>query len=202
MIRTLLVVEGGLARGALAYVLTAQDDIEVIGELDRMTEVPAAVRSKRPDITLIDLELLSVEDLARACATYGRLDRCRILALVELRQAPQLARAITQHHADVGFISKDAPPQRVIDGVRSLARGEIVIDGALVSAALRSQSPLTTREKAVLEVAAEGWPVREIASRFGLAPGTVRNHLSRIMAKTGARTRIQAVRAAQNSGWI
>lgn len=202
MIRTLLVVDGGLARGALAYVLSAQNDIEVIGELDRMADVAVAVRSRLPDITVIDLDLLGTEDLPRACAAYDKLDRCRILALVELRRAPQLSSVITRHHAEVGFISKDAPPQRVIDGVRSLARGEIVLDGALVAAALRSQSPLTTREKAVLEVAAEGWPIREIASRFGLAPGTVRNHLSRIMAKTGARTRIQAVRAAQNSGWI
>jgi two-component system response regulator DesR len=102
----------------------------------------------------------------------------------------------------VGFLGNDVPPQRVVDGVRRLARGEPVVDAELVVAALNKESPLTARETEVLEIAADGSPVVEIAARVGLSPGTVRNHLSRIAGKTGARTRIEAVRIARDAGWI
>ncbi|WP_307848942.1 helix-turn-helix transcriptional regulator [Micromonospora sp. U56] len=78
-----------------------------------------------------------------------------------------------------------------------------MLDPDLVVAALAvAGSPLTPREREVLDVAAEGHPVRDIAERLVLSAGTVRNHLSRIMAKTGARTRLEAVRIARESGWI
>ncbi|GAB3979643.1 response regulator transcription factor [Plantactinospora veratri] len=76
------------------------------------------------------------------------------------------------------------------------------MDADLVVAALSRDNPLTEREVEVLEIAAEGWPVVEIASKLSLSAGTVRNHLSRIAGKTGARTRIEAIRIARERGWI
>ena len=72
----------------------------------------------------------------------------------------------------------------------------------MVAALEVAASPLTNREREVLDVVAEGHPVQEIADRLVLSAGTVRNHLSRIMAKTGARTRWEAVRIARESGWL
>jgi two-component system, NarL family, response regulator DesR len=88
------------------------------------------------------------------------------------------------------------------EGIRRLYRREPVLDADLVVAALRTRSPLTPQEVRVLQAAAEGWPVKEIARKLGLSPGTVRNYLSRVIAKTGARTRIEAVHIAQQAGWV
>jgi two-component system, NarL family, response regulator DesR len=71
-----------------------------------------------------------------------------------------------------------------------------------VAALTAAKNPLTPRERGILAIAAEGVPVKEIANRLHLAVGTVRNNLSRILTKTGARTRIEAVRIAQDAGWL
>jgi two-component system, NarL family, response regulator DesR len=202
MIRTLLVLEGRLVRGALAYLLSAQPDMEVIGELDEDAEVEAAITAKRPDVTVVDLDIVRIRDLHRVCAGGDEPRRSRILALLERRQAGQMATLMARHRNEIGFVGMDACPQRVIDSVRRLARGETVLDSGLVAAALGTDSPLTVREYEVLKTAAEGLPVREIATKFGLSPGTVRNHLSRIVAKTGALNRVQAVKKAREFGWI
>lgn len=84
-----------------------------------------------------------------------------------------------------------------------MALGEWVIDPAAAVAALSPLvGPLTVREREVLRAAAEGLPLREIACRLCLAYGTVRNHLTVILRKTGGRNRLEAVRRAQRDGWL
>jgi two-component system response regulator DesR len=84
-----------------------------------------------------------------------------------------------------------------------LARGEPVLDVELAVAALTAKdNPLTDRELDVLRLARNGAPTKEIASNLYLSAGTVRNHLARIVLKTGARTRQDAIRIAQDAGWI
>jgi two-component system, NarL family, response regulator DesR len=202
MIRTLIALEGRLVRGALSYVLANQADIEVVGELHRADELEPAMHATRPDVTIVDLDLVSACDLAKAAAAARRRGRSRVLVLVEPRRAGLVCTTVSQHPAELGLVGTNAAPERVVDSVRRLAKGEPVIDADLVVAALGKRSPLTPREAQVLDVAADGCPVNEIATRLALAPGTVRNHLSRVMAKAGARTRIDAVRIARDSGWI
>ena len=102
-----------------------------------------------------------------------------------------------------GLISKDAPPSRLADGIRRVARGERVIDPALAVAALRApRNPLTMRELEVLRVLAMGLPSAEIAAKLDLRIGTVCNYVSTIIRKTGARNRVEAVRIAGESGWL
>ncbi|HEY0700637.1 MAG TPA: response regulator transcription factor [Micromonospora sp.] len=202
MVRTLLALEGGLVRGALAYVLGTEDDIDVVGEVDAADDVEAALAERRPDVIVIDLDLVTVDHLPKIRTASERLGGCRLLVLVEPRRAALLGEAMTAHSPHVGFLSKNVSPQRVVESIRKLAAGKLVIDGDLVIAALRPGSPLTRRELEVLDVAAQGCPVKEIASKLALSPGTVRNHLSRILTKTGARTRLEAVRIAQQSGWL
>jgi two-component system response regulator DesR len=103
----------------------------------------------------------------------------------------------------VGLIATEASPAQLIEGVRRMARGEPVLDIELAVAALTAKgSPLTERERQILRLAADGTPVKEIAAQLFLCDGTVRNYLSRIVTKTGARTRIEAIRIAQEAGWI
>jgi two-component system response regulator DesR len=212
MVRTLLALQGGLVRGALAHLLAAEHDIEVIGQADTPHGLRAAVRAERPDVAVVDADLVTEAQLAQVAAAPDPADDpadgeegpCgRLLVLVEQRRAARLAPVLAEHGRRIGFLSRDVSPQRIADGVRQLADGQVVLDPDLVVAALETcDSPLTPRERQVLDAAAEGHPVREIAERLVLSAGTVRNHLSRIMAKTGARTRLEAVRIAREAGWI
>ncbi|MFJ6200124.1 response regulator transcription factor [Micromonospora sp. NPDC092111] len=209
MVRTLLALQGGLVRGALAQLLSAEHDIDVVGEADTPHQLRAAVRAERPDVAVVEFDLVTVAELAHLTAvdpadgTDGDGYVGRLLILVEQRRAGRLGPLLAEHGHRVGFLSRDVPPGRIVQGVRQLAEGRLVLDPDLVVAALEvADSPLTNREREVLDVVAEGHPVQEIAERLVLSAGTVRNHLSRIMAKTGARTRWEAVRIARESGWL
>lgn len=205
MVRTLLALKGRLVRGALAHLLAAEDGIEVIGETGTPHGFRAAVQAERPDVVVVDIDLVDPEQLADPAGTDPATgaDSARLLVLVEQRRAARLGPVLAAHGRRVGFLSRDVPPDRIADAVRQLADDQVVIDADLVVAALEADgSPFTRREREVLDAAAEGHPVREIAERLTLSAGTVRNHLSRVMAKTGARTRLEAVRIARESGWI
>ncbi|GIJ23700.1 response regulator transcription factor [Micromonospora lutea] len=192
MIRTLLALDGALVRGALSLVLAAEDDISVVAEVDRGDAVTWTIRTRRPDVAVVDLDL--VEGLPVA-------DACPLLVLAEPRRAGSLPTRLTPSRT-VGILGSDVAPQRVVDGIRRLSRGEPVVDADLVLAALSRDSPLTPREEQILDLTAGGAPVAEVAGSLGLAPGTVRNHLARIIRKAKARTRVEAVRVAREAGWI
>jgi two-component system response regulator DesR len=195
VIRTLLILDGALVRGALAFVLSAQDDIDVVGEGDGADDATALIRSLRPDVVVTDLGVMAGERRTPFLP-------CPALVLASHKQARRLAAAVRHQAQPCGFLGDQVAPQRVVDGVRRLARGEAVADARLAAAALTRRNPLTERETEILEIAATGWPAKDIAVRLHLSPGTVRNYLSRVVAKVGARTRIEAVRIAQESGWI
>jgi two-component system response regulator DesR len=201
VIRTLLALQGGLIRGGLAYVLGAHEDIEVVGEVDDLAELIRVADAARPDVVVLGTRLLGLDPPARLNEVIGRVPGAAVLVLVEPRRAASLATRAAPGPS-VGFLSQTVSPRAVVDGVRRLARREPVVDADLVVAALRQRSPLSARELQVLEVTADGLPVKEVAATLGLAPGTVRNHLSRIIAKTGARTRIEAIQVAREAGWI
>ena len=102
-----------------------------------------------------------------------------------------------------GFVVKDAPPEQLADAIRRVAAGERVVDPELASATLASgASPLTARERDVLVAARPGATVAEIARQLFLSEGTVRNYLSAAIAKAGVRSRAEAVRAADDRGWL
>ncbi|MFY1593728.1 response regulator transcription factor [Micromonospora sp. WMMD737] len=192
MIRTLLALDGALVRGALSLVLAAEADISVVAELDRGDALPPAVRTQRPDVAVVDLDLIG---------DTGVAGHCPLLVLADRRRARSLHRVFVPGRS-VGILGADVSPHRVLDGIRRLARRESVVDADLVMAALSRDSPLTSRETEILDLTAAGAPVVEVARALGLAPGTVRNHLGRIARKAGARTRVEAVRVAREAGWI
>jgi two-component system response regulator DesR len=201
VIRTLLAMQGGLIRGGLAYVLGSHEDIEVVGEVDDLAELFRVAERSRPDVVVLGTRLLGLDPPAKLNDVIGTVPGSSVLVLVEPRRAASLATRAALGPS-VGFLSQTVSPRVVVDGVRRMYRHEPVVDADLVIAALRQRSPLSARELQVLEVTADGLPVKEVAAALGLAPGTVRNHLSRIIAKTGARTRIEAIQVAREAGWI
>jgi two-component system response regulator DesR len=196
---------GGLLRGSLRFVLASQPGIEVVAEHDTVGAARRAVLQEAPDVTVLDLDLLvdgHVVDAVRAAREARTvLPDCKVLVLVDPRRPGFGSRLGTVPQA-IAFLAQTAPPERMVDAVRHLARGEPVVDGDLLLAALTGEAVLSEKELRVLEVAALGAPVKEIARKLSLSPGTVRNHLSHIIAKTGARNRIEAIHIAQESGWI
>jgi two-component system response regulator DesR len=206
--RTLVAHNGALIRGALAFVLAAEDDIDVVAEVGAFDELVEAALLHRPHVIVFDLDMLpcspgrSSADLPGLWALHRMLAGGNVLVLAEVRQALVLGPMMANQQPGLSFLAKDGPPERLVAAVRKVAGGEPMLDPELVVSALRTHSPLTQREAQVLGVAADGVPVREIAERLMLSPGTVRNHLSRVIGKTGARTRIEAVRIAQDAGWI
>lgn len=192
-----------MIRGALAVLLAQEADIDVVAEVAELGEVVTAARRCRPDLVILDLDLVDVDHLSKLAGLTRALPGAALLVLTDVRQSALLATAVARQLPQVGFLSKQAPPARLVDAVRKLAKGEQTLDPQLAVAALTGRgNPLTAREREVLSLAAAGAPAKEIAARLFLATGTVRNYLSSSMGKTGARTRIEAIRIAQEAGWL
>lgn len=200
MIRTLLAHDGALARAALSFVLGRDENIEVVAQAGRYEEVIDQIVACHPQVTVLDLDLVPLADRSRLAAL--RRTGGAVVVLAETRRSGALRAILADPASGLGFLAKEQPPQRLLAAVRTMAGGGQVLDPDLITSALRAPSPLTPRETEVLSVAAEGVPVKEIAVRLELSPGTVRNHLTRVMGKVGARTRIEAVRIAHDAGWI
>jgi two-component system, NarL family, response regulator DesR len=201
MIRVLIAEDMHLIRGALVALLSLEDDMEVVAELERGDRIVPTALETHPDVALVDIDLPGVDGLTAAEQLHQRLPECRTLVLTGLSQPGNLLRALKVHVR--GFIVKDAPAETLADGVRRVARGERVIDPELVAAALETGStPLTAREAEVLRAASSGVPTEQIAARLSLSPATVRNYLSNAISKVGGRNRIDAIRIARDAGWL
>ncbi|MBT2400103.1 response regulator transcription factor [Streptomyces sp. ISL-100] len=201
MIRVLLVENTRLVRGALAALLSREEDIEVVAEGDGNGEVLARALMCRPDVVVIDVDCKEGEDLAAKGELSARLPDCQMLLMMASPTPERLRRVLDLHAA--GVISTNAPPDRLVYGVRKLVRGQRFIDPEFALVALDAgENPLTPREVEVLRMAADGTPTRDIAERMSLSVGTVRNHLSAITNKLGGRNRIDAIRIARESGWV
>jgi two-component system response regulator DesR len=201
MIRVLIAEDMHMIRGALVALLSLEQDMEVVAELERGDVVVEAALRVRPDVAILDIDLPGQDGLAVAEELHRRLPECRALVLTGLSQPGNLLRALQVHVS--GFIVKDAPADTLADGVRRVFKGERVIDPELVAAAIETgSSPLTPREADVLRAADSGISTDDMATRLALSPTTVRNYLSNAIGKVGGRNRIDAIRIARNAGWL
>ena len=201
MIRILMAEDQGMVRGALATLLGLEPDFEVVAQVARGDEVLDAARATRPDIALLDIEMPGATGLEAAEQLAAELPDCRVLILTTFGRPGYLRRAMQGGAA--GFVLKDAPVTELAAAVRRALRGERVVDPGLAAAALsQGESPLTAREHEVLAASRNHATVAELAKSLYLSPGTVRNHLSSVMQKLDARNRAEAVRLAEERGWL
>jgi two-component system response regulator DesR len=201
MIRLLLADDQELIRSAFAALLALQPDFEVVATVGRGDEVVAAAQTHHPDIALLDIEMPGLDGLAAAAALSQQIPACRSLILTTFGRPGYLRRAMES--GALGFVVKDAPPEQLADAIRRVAAGQRVVDPALAAETLATgTSPLTARERDVLVAARLGTTVAEIASKLFLSEGTVRNYLSAAISKTGARNRAEAVKTAEDRGWL
>jgi two-component system, NarL family, response regulator DesR len=201
MIRLLLADDQKLIRSALAALLALQEDFEVVASVGRGDEVVAAARNYHPDVALLDIDMPGIDGLAAAGVLAQEVPECRSLILTTFGRPGYLRRAMES--GAYGFVVKDAPPEQLADAIRRVVAGERVVDPALAAASLASgASPLTARERDVLVAARLGVTVAEMAEKLCLSEGTIRNYLSTAIAKTGTRNRAEAVRKADERGWL
>ncbi|GDY31391.1 response regulator transcription factor [Gandjariella thermophila] len=201
MIRVLLADDQALVRGALAAMLNLEPDIEVVAEVGSGSDVLDAARRSDPDVALLDVQMPGKDGLAAAAELHRALPSCRVVVCTTFGRPGYLARAMAA--GAVGFVVKDAPPEQLVDAVRRVHAGLRVVDPALAAESLASGvSPLTEREREVLLAARDGGTVADVARLLHLSEGTVRNHLSSAIGKTGARTRAEAARLAEERGWL
>ncbi|MFG1806336.1 response regulator [Streptomyces sp. NPDC049040] len=199
--RVLLAEDQGMMRGALALLLDLEDDMEVVAQVAAGDRIVEEALAARPDVALLDIELPGRSGLDAAAELRRRLPECQVLILTTFGRPGYLRRAMEAGAA--GFLVKDGPVEELAGAIRRVLRGERVIDPALAAAALSAgPSPLTPREQDVLNAAADGATVADIAGRLFLSESTVRNYLSAAIGKTGTRNRMEAVRTARQNGWL
>jgi two-component system response regulator DesR len=201
MIRLLLADDQALVRAALAALLSLEEDFEVVAEVGRGDEVVDAAREHQPDVALLDVDMPGLDGLAAAAILTTEVPSCRVMIVTTFGRPGFLRRAMEAGVS--GFVVKDAPAEMLADAVRRVWAGERVVDPALAAATLAGgTSPLTGRERDVLVAARDGASVAVIANRVFLSEGTVRNHLSSAISKTGVSNRMEAVLVAEDRGWL
>lgn len=200
-IRLLLADDQALVRGALAALLDLESDLEVVAQVGRGDEVVDAAREHVADVCLLDIEMPGTDGIEAAAALRRHLPGVRSLIVTTFGRPGYLRRAIDAGAS--GFVVKDTPASELADAVRRVHAGLRVIDPTLATESLTSgDNPLTQRESEVLRAALSGATVATIATQVHLSAGTVRNHLSSAIGKTGTATRAEAARVARERGWI
>jgi two-component system response regulator DesR len=200
-IRIVIADDQALVRGALAALLALEPDIEVVGVAADGAEALTMVGSLAPDVCLMDIQMPGVDGIEATRLLRAASPATRVLIVTTFARPGYLRSALDAGAA--GFMAKDAPAEELADAVRRVHSGLRVLDPALAEESLfEGANPLSDRERQVLRLAADGRSAAAIASEVFLSAGTVRNHLSSAIGKTGAGNRAQAVRIAQDKGWV
>lgn len=201
MIRVLLAEDSDLFRTALAAMLRTEVDLDVVGEVARGDEVVEACARFKPDVAVVDVDMPGMDGLDAAGLLAKSHPSVKIVILTSIGHPEVVRRALSQKVP--GFLLKDSPAAALANAIRTVAGGGRFVSSELALSAWNlAENPLTPREVEVLRRAAEGAGVAEIAGTLYLSLGTVRNYLGAAVAKLNARSRVDAIRIAQESGWL
>lgn len=200
-VRVLLADDEETIRAALAALLALEDDLEVVAQAGDGPAAIEAARARRPDVAVIDLEMPGLNGLAVAAEVARLVHGCAVVILTGQGRPAHLRRALES--GATAFVAKGAPAGTLAEVIRRAHAGERYVDPALAAAALTAPpNPLSPRELDVLRLAALDLPSVVIARRTHLSSGTVRNYLASAVTKLGARSRAEAVRIAEQNGWL
>lgn len=201
MLRVLIAEDMHMLRKALVALLEMEPDIEVVASLGDGAQIVKRALEVRPDVAVLDIDLPGTDGLTAAGALHAVLPECRTIILTSLGRPGNLRRALAAHAS--GFLIKDSDPAQLSAAIRAVVAGERVIDPELALSALDERAqPLTPREVQVLRLASQGDEASQIAAKLTLSSGTVRNYLTTVVTKLGARNRVDAIRIAQEAGWL
>ena len=209
-VRVLLVDDQALFREALSTLLQVRPEVEVIGEAGEGDAALRLAADLRPDVVLMDLHMPVLDGIAATRRLRVEQPQIRVLALTTFDEDEDVFAALRA--GAVGYLLKDVSGDRLVEALLAAARGESVLQPSVATRVLarfaqlndeappRAQPlvvPLSERELGVLRLLAEGGSNREIAAALFLAEGTVKNHVTNVLAKLGARDRTQAALRAR-----
>ncbi|WP_342476722.1 response regulator transcription factor [Paenibacillus sp. FSL H7-0350] len=200
MIRIIIAEDQRLLRGAMASLLDLEDDIEVAGEAGDGAEALALIERVQPDVCLMDIEMPLMSGLEVAEILKSRGCRTKIIILTTFARPGYFERGVKA--GIQGYLLKDEPVDKLADAIRRVMAGGREVSPELVFGSLREENPLSDREREILKLAAAGRSAGEIAAALHLSYGTVRNYISEILSKLAVKTRIEAVRLAEDKGWM
>jgi len=199
-IRVVIAEDQRMVLGALAALLSLEDDIEVVAQATDGPAAVAMVREHQPDVLITDVEMPGMSGLDVAQLLQGET-RARVMILTNFARAGYLRRALEAGVS--GYVLKALPAEELADAVRRVHRGLRVIDPQLAAESWSGDvDPLTPRQREILQLATEGASTADIGARLGISAGTVRNYLSEAILKLGASNRIEAARIARGNGWL
>jgi DNA-binding NarL/FixJ family response regulator len=215
-VRVLIVDDQALFREALATLLEVRPEIRVVGEAANGAEALDRVAALRPDVVLMDLHMPVLDGIGATRRVRVEHPDVQVLALTTFDDDEDVFAAL--HAGAVGYLLKDVSSDRLVEALLAARRGESVLQPSVAAklvarfarmtdgeAAPRPQPlvvPLSERELEVLRLLAEGSSNREIASALFLAEGTVKNHVTNLLGKLGARDRTQAALRGKALGLI
>jgi DNA-binding NarL/FixJ family response regulator len=216
MIRVLLADDQALIRAGFRVLIDAADDLQVIGEATDGRQAVEAARRERADVVLMDIRMPGVDGLeaTRLICADDDLAGVKVVILTTFESDEHVYQALRAGAS--GFLVKDTEPADLIQAIRVVARGDALLSPSVTRRLItdlasrperrpadeRVLSGLTSREREVLVLVAEGLSNDEIAARLFLSPLTSKTHVSRIMTKLSARDRAQLVVIAYESGLV
>ncbi|MGY6019951.1 response regulator [Streptomyces spinosirectus] len=215
MTTVLVVDDQPLQRYGFRMLLESVPETDVVGEAAHGAEAVRKAAELRPDVVLMDVRMPGMDGIEATRRIVAAGERSRVLVLTTF-DVDEYVHAALRAGAS-GFLLKDARPEELLAGIRAVAGGDAVIAPALTRRLLdefaryvpahradSGQDPrlgsLTDREREILVAVGKGWTNGEIATRFVLSESTVKTHVGRVLAKIGARDRIQAVIFAYDHG--
>jgi DNA-binding NarL/FixJ family response regulator len=213
-VRVVLVDDEAMVRVGLRMVLTAEADIEVVGEAADGGAAVDVVEATEPDVVLMDVRMPDVDGIEGARRVLARCPGVKVVVLTTFDEDEYVEAALRAGVS--GFLLKVAPPERLIDAVRTVAAGGGLLDPGVTRRVIESFAAtpplrtrraetldaLTERERDVLRLIGRGLSNSEIAAELYLGETTVKTHVSNVLAKLGLRDRVQAVVAAYETGHV
>ena len=213
-VRVLLVDDQTLFRSGLRTLLSAQPEIEVVGEAANGQEALPLAAQTRPDVVLMDLKMPVLDGVSATRRLRVQLPSCRIVALTTFEDDELVFEGLRA--GAVGYLLKDSPVERLVEAILAAARGESFLQPSVASKVLAELSRLSSqpvpasselaglseREREVLRLIARGASNKEIAAALFLAEGTVKNHVTNILEKLGVGDRTQAALRARELGLV
>lgn len=200
MIRIIIAEDQRMLLGALGSLLELEKDMEVVGKAENGEEALALVKLHQPDVCIMDIEMPMKSGLDVAEELQELQSNVKVIILTTFARPGYFQRALK---AGVGaYLLKDSPSEELAKSIRSVMAGRRIYAPELMEDVYSEENPLTGREKAVLELVADGNNTKEIADRLSIKTGTVRNYISAILDKLEVKNRIEAITRSKEKGWF
>ena len=204
MIRVVLADDHGVVRDGLGRLISALDDVELVGEASNGAEAVEQARLTKPDVVLMDLDMPVLDGIEATRQIMAELPETAVIVLTAFSDRPRITGALEA--GACGYLLKDVDAEGVAEGIRAAARGESPLDPRAARTVLDARSApdplagLSEREREVLGLLVEGLPNKLIARRLEISEKTVKSHLTRIFRELDVTDRTQAALWAERHG--